>query len=242
MPLYQKFLWGLVAGIALICVKFVGPDQDYVKALPNAGSGEVIFYTLLSAVTIFLGGLSGLFCKDGEPARILVFCASFPALLSAYASQERIDPTLNKQGPVGRADANADPLPGFSLVTRAYAQDGGSEGVCVEGSLISQVGKAAQDYFSPDKSAQSYSVVVASSTALPAAKAKADQFASLAQGTSVYVGCRKPGNPYFPVIVGPNSNQQEAAILLGKIIGEGWAPRDSYISAYEYRKPIYTPN
>ncbi|MBP1852661.1 hypothetical protein [Rhizobium halophytocola] len=238
MALYQKFLWGLLAGLALICVKIIGPDGDYVKSLISANAAEWVFYSILSLITIFLGGLSGLFCKESEPARILVFCASFPALLSAATSQTRQEIPAPSARP---AEARLAPTLDIGLVTPAFAQNPANDGVCLEGSFVSQIGKAAQDYFSAASATKSYSVVIASSAKFEDAKSKADHFAQLAGSITVYVGCRKPGNAYYPIVAGPNTSQQEAATLMGRIIGEGWAPADSYISSYEYRTPIYTP-
>ncbi|WP_340162353.1 hypothetical protein [uncultured Hoeflea sp.] len=238
----DRFLWGLLGGIAVICVKMIGPDIEVVKSLFLVSNGaEIAFYGLISAITIFLGGISGLFSKETEPIRMLAFAAAFPALVSTYTAPERTPlSTAAPASPAERsAPANAASLD-LGFVSAARAQVGDAELVCDEGSFTQQFTKAARDYFSNQTRETTYSVVVGSEQDFERAKAKADAYARDAPDVEIYVGCRKPGNPYFPVFIEAGADVEKAALLMGEVIGEGWAPADTYISSYAYRTPIYT--
>lgn len=242
MTTYQRFLWGILAGIALICVKFVGPDLLYLKSLvASANTVEWIFYILLSAVTIFLGGISALFCKDTEPSRILVFCVSFPALVTAATSQTREPITADIASTRTVREAPATTMFDLGFVTSAWAQPAVPNAAydCQEASFIEQLGIAAKNYVAGSQQSISFSVVLASSTDLGAAKALADQYAAKAGDRKVSVGCRRPGNAYFPVVLGKPMDMAAAASLRALVIGEGWAPADTYLSNYPFLTAIY---
>jgi len=237
----DRFLWGLLGGFAVICVKIIGPDIAVVKSLFFSSNGaEIAFYLLISAITVFLGGISGLFSKETEPLRMLAFAAAFPALVSTYTAPERIPSGANPAAApaVGSAPVNAASL-GFGIVPAAQAQTTDSQLVCDEGSFTEQFSKAARDYFSNQTQNTDYSVVVGSEQDFDSAKALADAYARNSGDLEIYVGCRKPDNPYFPVIAGPTTDVETAATIMGEIIGEGWAPPDTYLSNYAYRQPIY---
>ena len=237
----DRFLWGLLGGIAVICVKIIGPDIEVVKSLFLVSNGaEIAFYGLISAITIFLGGVSGLFSKETEPIRMLAFAAAFPALVSTYTAPERTPlstpptaPSAERSGPANAASLD------LGFVSAAQAQVIGSELVCDEGSFTQQFSKAARDYFSNQPQDSTYAVVVGSEQDLERAKALADTYARDAGDFGIFVGCRKPGNPYFPIFLEAGTDVEKAATLMGEIIGDGWAPPDTYISSYAYRKPIY---
>jgi hypothetical protein len=237
----DRFLWGLLGGFAVICVKIIGPDIEVVKSLFFLSNGaEIAFYGLISAITIFLGGISGLFSKETEPIRMLAFAAAFPALVSTYTAPERIPSSANPTtAPAERsAPANAASLV-LGIVSAAQAQITDSDLICDEGSFTEQFSKAARDYFSSQSQDTGYSVVVGSEQDFDQAKALADAYARNSGDFEIHVGCRKPDNPYFPVIVGSTTDVETAAKIMGEIIGEGWAPSDTYLSNYAYRKPIY---
>ena len=244
MPLYKRFLWGLLAGIAVICVKLLGPDIEHFRSLVLTGNmGETVFYGLISAITVFLGGVSGLFSKDSDPSRILIFCASFPALVTTAFAPDRIPANINPDRPAEQAEYRGPKFALPSPISVARAQDLANEGFCDEGSFISQFTKAATEYFASNRlEANSYVVIVGSTTDFSEAKSIADGFAERTDRFPVYVGCRKPGNDYFPIVIGEPSNAETAAGIKGLITGEGWAPADSYISSYQYREPIYIAN
>lgn len=237
----DRFLWGLLGGFAVICVKIIGPDIEVVKSLFFLSNGaEIAFYALISAITIFLGGISGLFSKETEPIRMLAFAAAFPALVSTYTAPERMPSSANPTtAPAERsAPANAASLD-FGIVSVAQAQIAGGTLICDEGSFTEQFSKAARDYFSNPSQNTDYTVVVGSEQDLDRAKALADAYARKSGDREIYVGCRKPDNPYFPIFVGGSTDVGTAATIMGEIIGEGWAPSDTYLSNYAYRVPIY---
>lgn len=201
-----------------------------------SNGAEIAYYVLISAITVFLDGISGLFSKETEPLRILAFAAAFPALVSTYTAPERIPSGANPATApaVGSAPVNTASL-GLGIVSAAQAQTTDSQLVCDEGSFTEQFSKAACDYFSNQTQNTDYSVVVGSEQDFDRAKALADAYARRSGDTEIYVGCRRPGNPFFPVIAGPATDAGTAATFMG----EGWAPPDTYLSNYAYRKPVY---
>ena len=48
-----------------------------------------MFYIFISGITIILGAFSGLFSKETERTKLLIFCASVPALLSTFTGEQR---------------------------------------------------------------------------------------------------------------------------------------------------------
>lgn len=243
MALYKKFLWGLLAGFAVICVKLVGPDSDHVRSLFIAGtSGDIAFYSLVCLVTVLLGGISGMFSKETDPTRMLVFCASFPALITTYSAPDRIPTTINADRPAETAMSAPGGFAFPGLIGRAQAGEtglGGPDGVCDEGSLVGQITDAARTYFSNRLEDSSYVVIIGSYPDYEEAKAMAQAFAAKSGDLPIYVGCRRPDNPYYPVIAGDRTDAETAAGIKGLITGEEWAPMETYISSYQYRVPIY---
>ena len=96
MSLFECLGWGVLAGTVIVLVKILGPDQPYVQSLFNgAARPDITFYMFISLITIVLGCLSGAFCNESERIKLLLFCASVPALL-ATATSERRNPVLDK--------------------------------------------------------------------------------------------------------------------------------------------------
>ncbi|TDH34321.1 hypothetical protein E2A64_16765 [Pseudohoeflea suaedae] len=239
MTLLQRFGWGIVAGFAIVCVKFLGPDAEYVQQIiSDLNIGHVTFYVIFSLVTVFLGGISGLFSQDREPLRILVFCAAFPATVSAALPGSGKPPVSKTENGSAADLAGRTEFPLSLIVTSALAEDA-TDGVCNEGGFTAQFTQAAREYFSGPVVQDTYSVIVGSATELAEAQRLADEFARRSEGLSVTVGCRRPGNPYYPIVVGEVSDLETAAEIKGRVIGEGWAREDSYLSDYPFRKPIY---
>ena len=85
-------------------------------------------------------------------------------------------------------------------------------------------------------------MVVWSTKNLATAKQIAGKVAKSSDQWHVSVGCRRPGNPYFPVMVGTKTTEVEAAELLGRFQEAGILAEKPYLSAYPFRQPIYTPN
>jgi len=242
MPHFSRFLWGLCAGFVVVLVKVIGVDANFIKPIVVSGNhGELSFYLLVSAGTVLLGGFSGLFSKSTEPMQILVFCASFPALVTTALSPDRSSPPTGPINPVEKASLYMPSVIEFDFISNAMAQTTAvnSRLVCDEGSFSKQFKSAAKTYFGMESKIKSTAVIIASEDSFERAKSIADTFAERTDNYDIYVGCRKPGNPYFPVIVGKPTDFQTAAEVKGEIVGEGWAPTDTYLSNYAYRETIY---
>lgn len=244
MTYFQKFMWGLLAGLAVVIVKALGPDsvviRDFITSLKPGG---IAFYAVISVLTVILGGISGLFAKGTEPTQVLVFCAAFPALVTTVSTPERIP----SGGVLPNTQAQFSPVDppaigwNLKLVSSARAQQlqQGQKLVCDEGNFTRQFTNAAKSYFSNQLQTDNYAVIIASVQGFEQAKEMADRYARQSRKYNVYVGCRKPDNPHFPVIVGNPGNLQTAAEIKGETIGEGWAPESAYFSNYAYRTLIY---
>lgn len=244
MSYFQRFMWGLLAGVAVVIVKMLGPDSIVIKEfLTSFNRGGIAFYAVISVLTVILGGISGLFAKGTEPTQILVFCAAFPALVTTASTPERVAPNSDLPNTTAQISPFDPPAVGWNLklVSSAMAQQTqeGKNLVCDEGSFTQQFTNAAKSYFSNQLQTDNYAVVIGSVQDFDQAKVMADRYARQSGRYNVYVGCRKPGNPYFPIIVGNSGNLQTAAEIKGEIIGEGWAPEDTYFSNYAYRTLIY---
>lgn len=244
MTMKQRFLWGCLAGLTIVFVKIIGPDNDHVRSLfGNIYSADVSFYLFISVITVFLGAISGLFTKEQEPVKILLFCASVPALLSTFTAEQR-DTIPQPQSNQDRADfiseSTGNGALGF-IVSPAFADT--EENVCSEGSAFSKFQTSAQNYLSGSKTAQRpyYAVVAASTKSLDKAKEIAAEIKQANEDWAPYVGCKKPGNQYYPIIVGSIGDQVSAAQLKGQFDAAGVLDQESYVSYYQYRKPIYTP-
>jgi len=247
MSLLQRLFWGFLAGLVIIIVKIIGPDQDYVRSLFDLGySAQTTFYAFISFLTILLGTISALFNKEKEPIKLLLFCASVPALLSTYTGEVR-NSVPGLQDDVASSSINRTSTGSFGLPTiffsTAFAQTINTQDECVEPGFAAEFSKTAQQYLSGRTNAAqtNYSVIVASIKDLEEAKALATKIFTTNRAWSPYVGCRRPGNEYFPVIIGTATTEVEATELKVKFEAAEILSAEPYLSSYEYRTEIFTP-
>ncbi len=239
MSLTERVSWGLLAGAAIVLVKIIGPDREYVHALftPSALSSDVAFYAFISAITVLLGTISGVFSNERDRVKLLLFCASVPALLSTATGQLREPTTMP-----GVADSQAGASPSLSfIITSAYAQTGDNLNVCDEGSFLQQFSQSAKSYLGGSGS-QDYAVIVSSTKNLDEAKGTTNSLAASPSHWNATVGCRRPGNDYYPVMIGNGMTQVDAARMIGKFVEANPGSEAPYLDNYPYRKVIYTPS
>lgn len=255
MTMIERVLWGLLAGLAIVLVKILGPDEQFFRSLlvPQDGgasedlAAELIFYFIISVITVLLGGIAGAFAKENDKTRILLFAVSFPALLTTMTAQKR--DAVGNIGALAQSDlveaspasqmANLSPM--SLIISKAYAIDQDVT-TCVEAGFGTKILQSAAKYLGGRSNASEkiYAVVIASTKDLNQAKEIANE-ALLNTDLQVYVGCKRPGNEYFPVIVGETTNQFDANELKGivteqRLLSDGSEP---YISSYAYRTSIY---
>jgi hypothetical protein len=132
----------------------------------------------------------------------------------------------------------------FSVIGVARAQGVSADYICDEGGFVSQFATSAKEYLTGETGSNSlqYHVVVWSTKSLDTAKQVAGKVAESSDQWHASVGCRRPDNPYFPVMLGAKTNQVEAAKLLGRFQEAGILTEKPYLSAYPFREPIYTPD
>lgn len=242
MRLIERLLWGMLAGLAIVLVKILSPDQAYVKSLfLTANAGELGFYAFISLATIALGALSGAFSNESDRVKLLLFCASVPALLST-ATAERRDPI-----PGGGLQPTAGM---FSVVTPANAQQqlDPLEGLrCDPGDFLDNFARTANNYLTGKKQTEieQYSVVIGSAASLSEAKQLADRLQAEHPDFAVRVGCAPSGASRLPVLVGDPATQIDAAALLGEFRQSGKGkPSDGlepYLLPDPRQKPVYVP-
>lgn len=245
VPIKSKFFWGFLAGILIVFVKILGPDKLYVRSLFEGESlGGISFYIFISIITIFIGAISGLFSREKEPVKLLIFCASVPALLTTVTTEQR-GPAVN--GATSGAEsiqASTDPsyLPSI-FVSSAFAQSSSKKHVCDEGGFFRSFSQTGAQYLSGGKRSDLpyYGVVVASTNDFEKAQAIANEIYSKDTNLTPFVGCRKPGNELYPVMVGEVGTQIAAAEWMGRYREAQLLLEKPYLSFYEYRVPIYTP-
>lgn len=250
MSLAARFGWGFLAGVAIVLVKILGPDEEYVTSLfATPTTADITAYGFISLITVALGGISGVFCNERSPTKILVFCASFPAFISTITSQERapvqgapVEEAATTPA-VGRATTSKLEIPaglfdGF-LVTSAHAQ--GISEVCKEPSFGAQVAQTTKEYITGGRATPSdvYVVVVSSVRSLEEAKRQANDYTARL-GYRFSVGCKQPGNDFFPVYPGDKTSAARAMELKAKLAATGAFATEPFISNYPYRVAIYT--
>ncbi len=244
MTTKTRVFWGFLAGIAIVLVKILGPDRDFVNSLFAAISlPDITFYAFISIITISLGAISGAFCNESDRVKLLLFCASVPALLSTATAEKR-DMIPIPPETVARAggSVNSFRLPPV-FATPAYAQIADNT-ECREDSFFSKFAQSAQNYLSGTSQASraNYVVIVYSSADLAEARSVADRIAAAGGDWNPYVGCHRPGNPNYPVIVGERGSELQAADLKGRFDALGMLPDPAYLSNYAWSVPIYQPH
>lgn len=245
MSIVQRLLLGAVAGLAIVIVRIIGPDHAYVTSIiTNYASGAdlsgMVSYVLVGLGTIILGTISGIFANENDtPRNILIFCASFPGLISSLVGEER-EP-LPVDQPELRAEYHQPVIAPFGLfVSSAQAQTADGPLVCEEETFGAKVAGKTLRYLSGGNAARQeiYGVVVASKTDFTEAAGLADAYTKKGL-EGVAVGCRRPGNKFFPVMFAESMSRDEAEQKIGEWRASGVLLEDPYLSAYEFRKPIY---
>ncbi len=243
MTVFERLLWGSMAGLAIVLVKVVGPDKEYLRSVFGSFSADVAFYVFISAVTILLGMVSAALSNEADRVKLMIFCASVPGLLSTYTAETRepIKAQAAISGPAENVVRSGFYLP--VLATPAYAQPIDEALLCKEDTFLQRFTKTGQAYLSGTKQSdlEQFSVVVASVTTFEEAKRIADTLARSSDDWKAYVGCRRPDNEFFPVLIGQMMDEIGAAELKGSFEKAGALTEPPYLSRYPYWSAIYTP-
>ena len=258
LGIIQRVFFGALGGICAVVLKLVSQDKGLIgHYLVTFGSDEsnqfFAAYAFLTVAMVFLGGVVGLCFAETNRGKMLMLGISAPALLGTYAGGEKVlttaqPPAVGNPTTIGPAGL----LDGFGLVAPAYAQGAaGSERDQAKNSF--QIGIGAFPGMSadirptatvlpdivpaPGAGDQHYWVVVGSHLDAAEAKAQAEAINAEAPDLGAFVGLQKPGNPYYPVIVGEYLPVTEATELLDEAKAVVVVEPDSYLSAYPDRLP-----
>lgn len=223
---WAKVMLGALGGLAAICVKYLGQDQNFAMDWWAEGDPrleKLLFgYLILTPILMFLGGLVTWVADEKRPMRLLAMGVAAPALITTWAGGAK--PTSSSQpskiGPAGFFD--------LGPISTAYADTGR---VYVAQSDISQ---SIRLFFGEGKIDQKYWVVVGSYRDKDEAAAKATSLNAQRPGLQAFVGKRQPNNDYYPVIIGEFVALPEARRLQDVARQIGLEP---YLSTYADRKP-----
>lgn len=244
MSIRSKFLWGSLAGVVIVLVKILGQDRVFVRSLFEGETlGGIGFYIFISLITIFLGAISGLFSQEKEPVKLLIFCASVPALLTTVTTEQR-GPAINSAPPKVQADqASIDQLFLLNFIAPAYAQAKNKKNVCNETGFFKNFTQTGVQYLTGTKTSELpyFAVVVASTKDFEEAKSIADKIYQKDKSFAPFVGCKRPGNDYYPVIIGEIGEQVSSAQWVGRFEEANILSQTPYLSFYEHRAPVYVP-
>lgn len=214
--LYRIMVGGL-GGIAATCVKYLSQHNDKVSSLienNQLDKAVPILYAIaiVAAVLFFLGGLIGWASKENHSLKLLALGISAPALVTTWTSV--------KQSPIenGQVDKVVSELHSTVFQT-AHASEPN-----VPNSILSTTENlrgitildGIKDVLGWEAISPNYWVVVGSFVTLENAIEQAKKINAEAPEMKAFVGKRKPGNKYFPVIVGQFTNRENAEATLAK--------------------------
>lgn len=232
--LYRIAVGGL-GGIAAACVKYLSQHQEKVlflfendqmpKALP-------ILYALLilAAVLFFLGGLIGWVSNETNGLKLLALGISAPALFTTWSAPQekptsgevdkvKTESRLELIQPVHAAASSAPAM----LISAA----GDSHGLTVLDGIKEVLGW--------ETISLNYWVVAGSYLSKEVAEKRAKEINDEDPTMKAFVGKQRPGNKYFPVIVGEFTSRDEAEKLLARALKLESVAK-AYLSDYADRK------
>ena len=235
----RRFLYGALAGGVIALITAIVPGQTVISEfLAQTGNPED-FYNIVGSTTmqILIGMLCAPFCPWNIPYRILIFCAVTPGLVTALQNQSfsKVSPEFF-QNVVNlvTSDAMASAKGGW-FVSSAVAQES-FNGECVEAHVLSQIGDGIANYIAPvnAENREHYGVVVFSSNSLPEAIALRDSV----DGFDAYIGCRRPGNEFYPVMISSATTLQNADKIRVEYERALTPAVKPFVEYYKYRRPL----
>jgi hypothetical protein len=233
--LYRIAVGGL-GGVAAACVKYLSQHQEKVLSLlenDQMAKAMAIFYGLLilAAVLFFLGGLIGWVSNESNGLKLLALGISAPALFTTWTAKHeqveggQVDKVVveSRLGLIQSALAAESSAP-----LRLLSTAGDSHGFTVLDGIKEVLG---WDAISPN-----YWVVAGSYLSRDVAEQRARSINEEDPTMKAFVGKQRPGNKYFPVIVGEFTNREEAEKLLARALDLESVAK-AYLSPYADRKP-----
>ena len=228
---FQRLGIGALAGFTVALVKFGGDDVNYAFDIYDMEWAEIwrqfVGYGLASLFPIILGAIGGWISTENSPPKIFWVALTAPVILAAAANGPRTQPQVIPAP--GKAGWNFEQLLPISsaYAVEAYAQD--SETLPVNPPRIYRRQSTSPDgegpylrgfklFFGYGKDQTRYRVVVASILDYKKAKETAERLNALkVLPDKAYVGERKLGNDYYPVIVNGWLSLRSAKTLRDKV-------------------------
>jgi hypothetical protein len=255
LRLHARVAIGIIGGLCAVLLKIYAQDKVVIggwllrlwrSEISEQDMQSLIGYAVIAALVMFLGGLVGFFVEERNRLKMLALGMSAPAMLTTFTGgigPTAIEPKDARPPIEAPVDGPAGFLfDGFGFISSAYAAERGAtvhvaqltEGINVFlGRGPSRAEAIAQE-------TERYWVIVGSERDPTQANAVAEKINEQAPDLEAFVGERKPGNSYYPIIVGGEGGflpLTDALELREQALGAGIAPPDSYLSAYPDRLP-----
>lgn len=228
MSTIERVILGCIAGFVAVLSKFLA--QDYVFVVANASNltaeqilSYKIGYGLLTPILVLMGGFIAWVSEETKRMKVAALAISAPALVTTWAGG-------TKPSAVAYYDL---------FLQSAYAQDARSAVTAVhqdgpqsakEVSTFEQIQKGVGVFFGYGKEPVKYRVVVGSFEDRDEAQRFADKVNKENSRLNAWVAERRPGNKYFPVVVGEYNYLSKANDLKKEALGTK-SIKNAYLSA-----------
>jgi hypothetical protein len=225
MRWWQCALVGAIGGLVAAISKMLAIDAPELLSAINRGldgevtdAGAALFIT--TPLLVMLGAIVCAFIEEDKALKVLAIGCSAPALVAPWTS-----------GSVKPSQLSAS----NTFVSSAYAQSGNQSQIAQSGFSLSDRIEALSYAFGIKKiEDKKYWVIVGSFKSYEDAKEKAQQINKLSPELNALATGRRPGNQYYPVIVGGQNGplKLDEARNLATQATESPAVSESYLSAY----------
>lgn len=231
---------GGLGGFAAVLVKFLAQHEEKISSSFSNGqigisSSIIAGLIIVGPILVFLGGLIGWASEETHRIKLLMLGVSAPALITTGLSGQPHMP-LAEQAPADRITsltmpsalqtAHASILP--SLHPEFVPLGVGLGNLDILGGIKEILGVDSLD--------TKYWVIAGSHLTLTEAKLQVQRINEEAPYLRAFVGKKRPGNNYYPVIVGEFTKRSVAEETLAKAVGLNSVGK-AYLSDYADRKP-----
>lgn len=234
--MFHRILIGALGGAAAAISKVLAIDSKVLAALLNAeefakAADLKVTIFIHTPLLIALGAMVAFMTNETVRMKLFAIGVSAPALVAPWLSQPA--KFIDLQAAPDRRAAQID-----FLFPRAYAGDEAPAGGVTQ---LDALGYILGLPTNAPEGTTKFWVIVGSHKELDDAKAQVDAIRQKNPQIQPFVGVRKPGNDYYPVIVGGTTAflPLDKAMALKKLAesSPGVAPDGAYLSDYSGRLP-----
>lgn len=211
----QRVLIGVCAGLVAVASQFLAQDaanaryliqNEQYGALTNLGLETLLIFGLLAVI----GAICCAFSDEGSRQKLLVLGVSAPALVAGWTANTpnyaELEPTENRTEQTStdsdQAILNGRHAPKMAAVFYMHGIDCSlNDCIGLERRDISFFG-TVKERLGIESSEPKFWVIVGSKRDKSEAAALAEKINATSPDLSAFVGKRKPGNDFYPVIVG----------------------------------------